>query len=108
MVRKIYHVEKIFILPAGFARRGIVLDFKDKAKKLLAEKGYDPDYGARPLKRVIQSEILDPLSMKIVSGELVEGQKVSISSDGDSITIGRKKKEGASSLDRTSLPCISI
>jgi ATP-dependent Clp protease ATP-binding subunit ClpA len=47
-------------------------------KKFLAEKGYDPNLGARPLKRVIQKEVLNPLSMKIVSGEIKPGEKVVI------------------------------
>ena len=51
------------------AERRIELEVSDEAKTLLAEKGYDPHYGARPLKRVIQRMLQDPLAMKILEGE---------------------------------------
>jgi ATP-dependent Clp protease ATP-binding subunit ClpB len=54
----------------------IEIKVTEKAKELLAERGFDPNLGARPLKRVIQKLVLDPLSLKIVSGELREGDKV--------------------------------
>ncbi len=92
-IEKIVELQLAIISNRLKSIRGIVLDVKDKAKKLLAEKGYDPDYGARPLKRVIQSEILDPLSMKIVSGEVTEGQKIPITADNESVLIGKRKKE---------------
>ncbi|MCU0609421.1 MAG: ATP-dependent chaperone ClpB [Chitinispirillaceae bacterium] len=52
-----------------------------KVRSLIAEKGYDPVYGARPLKRVIQKEIETPLSRMIISGELSEGGSVTVSAD---------------------------
>jgi len=54
----------------------IKIDFSNSAKEFLAERGFDPNLGARPLKRVIQKLILDPLSLKIVSGETREGDSV--------------------------------
>jgi ATP-dependent Clp protease ATP-binding subunit ClpB len=59
------------------ADRRIELEFTPEAKKLLAERGYDPHYGARPLKRVIQRMVQDPLAVKILEGEFPEGSKVS-------------------------------
>ena len=59
-------------------RRKIELTISNPAKKLLAEKGYDPAYGARPLKRVIQTDILDELAKKIISGNVAEESKVKI------------------------------
>jgi len=56
--------------------RRIELTFTDQAKKLLAEKGYDPHYGARPLKRVIQRMVQDPLAVRILEGEFPEGSKI--------------------------------
>jgi ATP-dependent Clp protease ATP-binding subunit ClpB len=56
----------------------ITLDLSDSAKELLARKGYDPVYGARPLKRTIQKEILDPLSIDILEGKVREGQTVHV------------------------------
>src|SRR5437899_2043882 len=54
----------------------IMLKLSDSAKELLAREGYDPVYGARPLRRVIQKEILDPLSIDILEGKVREGQTV--------------------------------
>ncbi len=59
------------------AERRITLELNDEAKRLLAEKGYDPHYGARPLKRVIQRMVQDPLALKILEGEFPEGSKIS-------------------------------
>jgi ATP-dependent Clp protease ATP-binding subunit ClpB len=58
------------------SKKEIKVDFTDQAKQFLAEKGFDPNLGARPLKRVIQRLILDPLSLKIVAGEVKEGERV--------------------------------
>ncbi|HTY18389.1 MAG TPA: ATP-dependent chaperone ClpB [Myxococcota bacterium] len=58
--------------------RRIQLEFTPEAKQLLAEKGYDPHYGARPLKRVIQRMVQDPLAVRILEGEFPEGSKVRV------------------------------
>ena len=54
----------------------IEIKLTESAKEFLAEKGFDQNLGARPLKRVIQRQVLDPLSLKIVSGEIKEGERV--------------------------------
>ena len=54
------------------------LDMTDKAKKLLAKEGFDPVYGARPLKRVIQNEVQNKLAMKLLNREIKEGDKVTV------------------------------
>jgi len=59
----------------------------EKTKAVLAEQGFDPNLGARPLKRVIQREVLDPLSLKIVSGLVKEGDEVIIDSEGKKIVV---------------------
>jgi ATP-dependent Clp protease ATP-binding subunit ClpB len=59
--------------------RKITLSLDAKAREWLADKGYDPAYGARPLKRVIQKSVQDPLSELILSGRIKDGEKVSIS-----------------------------
>src|SRR5690606_25686097 len=58
--------------------RKIVLDLDDDAINWLAEKGYDPAYGARPLKRVMQKELQDPLAEKILLGEIRDGSAVKV------------------------------
>ena len=68
-------------LRARLADRRIELVVTDEAKALLAEKGYDPAYGARPLKRVIQRELGDALAMAILEGKYQEGATVTVSTD---------------------------
>ncbi len=63
----------------------IEMKFSEKSKELLAEKGFDQNLGARPLKRVIQQLILDPLAKKIVSGEIKEGERVLVDAEEDKI-----------------------
>jgi ATP-dependent Clp protease ATP-binding subunit ClpB len=58
------------------ADRRLELTLSEAARALLADKGYDPHYGARPLKRVIQRMLQDPLSMRILAGEFPEGSKI--------------------------------
>jgi ATP-dependent Clp protease ATP-binding subunit ClpB len=58
--------------------RKVVLDIDEEAKKWLAATGYDPVYGARPLKRVIQRELQNPLAEKILSGEVRDGEAVRV------------------------------
>ena len=60
------------------AQQDIKIELTEKAKDKLADLGYDPAFGARPLKRVIQKEVLDPLALKIVAGEIKEGDKVKV------------------------------
>ena len=57
----------------------IPLEVDKKAKEYLAEKGYDPNFGARPLRRLIQNEIEDTLSEELLSGNLKEGDKAVMS-----------------------------
>jgi ATP-dependent Clp protease ATP-binding subunit ClpB len=59
--------------------RKITLTLEPKAREWLADKGYDPAYGARPLKRVIQKSVQDPLAELILSGKIKDGEKVTIS-----------------------------
>lgn len=72
-------------------QRHIELIVSDAARALIAKLGYDPSYGARPVKRVIQTQILDPLALKIVSGDIKEGKQVVVGVKQDQITISTKK-----------------
>ena len=71
----------------------IEISLTDKAKEFLAKQGYDPVYGARPLKRVIQRNIQNPLALKILEGEFEEGNKILIDADGSSMTFKKSKKQ---------------
>jgi ATP-dependent Clp protease ATP-binding subunit ClpB len=64
------------------AERHIELELSDRARSYLVRSGYDPAYGARPLKRAIQREIETPLARRILSGEIRDGQHVYIDLDG--------------------------
>jgi ATP-dependent Clp protease ATP-binding subunit ClpB len=63
--------------------RGIQIVLGDSAKELLVKEGYDPTYGARPLKRAIQSLIQNPLAIKLLNGEIAGGQTVKITAEDD-------------------------
>ena len=58
--------------------RKIRIELTDRAKDLLIAEGYDPTYGARPLKRTIQRSVLDPLALRVLNGEFREGDTVRI------------------------------
>ena len=68
--------------------RKMTLDLSPAARSWLAEKGYDPAYGARPLKRVIQKAVQDPLAEKILAGEALDGTEITIGVGPDGLIIG--------------------
>ena len=63
------------------ASRNLGLSITEAAKKLLADEGYDPQFGARPLKRVIQQRIENPLASRILAGEFGEGDIIRVDAD---------------------------
>src|SRR5687767_10510392 len=65
--------------------RNMSLSLDDSARELLAREGYDPAYGARPLKRAIQSYIQNPLAVKLLQGEILPGQTVRVAANGDTL-----------------------
>ncbi|MBP7055227.1 MAG: ATP-dependent chaperone ClpB [Candidatus Omnitrophica bacterium] len=69
------------ILESRLSKRNIRLEVDKKSKEKLAKEGYDPDYGARPLKRLIQREIEDPLALALLEGKYKDGDKVNVSTD---------------------------
>ena len=74
-------------LDALLAGRKIALELSDGAKQWLADKGFEPAYGARPLKRVIQKYLQDPLSEKILGGEVVDGSEVKVDGGTDRLLL---------------------
>jgi ATP-dependent Clp protease ATP-binding subunit ClpB len=78
------------------ADRKLEVDLDDKAKEWLGTKGYDPAYGARPLKRVIQKYVQDPLAELILQGKIREGDKIKITADSNGLVInGQAVKQAA-------------
>ncbi|QVI22359.1 ATP-dependent chaperone ClpB [Nocardia tengchongensis] len=78
-------------LQKRLAQRRLSLDVSDSARFWLAVRGYDPAYGARPLRRLIQQSIGDSLAKELLAGEVQDGDtvKVNVSPDGDSLIVGR-------------------
>ena len=73
------------------ADRRLTLALDDSALNWLADKGYDPVYGARPLKRVIQKELVDPMAKKLLAGEIEDGSVVAVSAGTDGLEIGKAR-----------------
>jgi ATP-dependent Clp protease ATP-binding subunit ClpC len=72
---------------ASMAEKKITLEVSEAARDFLGEKGYDPEYGARPLRRVIQQEVEDKLSENVLRGEYETGSKVLVDYDGSQMVI---------------------
>jgi ATP-dependent Clp protease ATP-binding subunit ClpB len=67
--------------------RNIQMILDDSARQLLAREGYDPNYGARPLRRAIQTLIQNPLAVKLLRGDILPGQTVRVSADADKMDL---------------------
>jgi len=73
------------------AERKIHVELTDAAKEQLVREGYDPTYGARPLKRTIQRRILDPLALRVLEGGFLEGDRVVVDTDGAALTFEKRQ-----------------
>jgi ATP-dependent Clp protease ATP-binding subunit ClpB len=84
---------QVALVEARLTDRRIRLRTTDAAKGLLAEVGFDPQFGARPLKRTIQRLVVDPLTTQLLGGEIKDGSEVTIDAKGDTIVLsaGRPK-----------------
>jgi ATP-dependent Clp protease ATP-binding subunit ClpB len=78
---------------ARLAERGVEVTLTDEAKQLLGNMGYDPTYGARPLRRVIQKQLVDKLALALLQGEIREGDTVAVDAHDGELSI---EKQGAS------------
>jgi len=77
-------------LKKRLAQQQLTLDVDNAVKKLLAKEGYDPQFGARPLKRAIQEHILNPLSMRLLEGEFKPGDHIQVTAKGDGLVFKKK------------------
>ncbi|PQV56536.1 ATP-dependent Clp protease ATP-binding subunit ClpB [Defluviimonas denitrificans] len=89
-------------LTRRLAQRKITLTLDEDAKKWLGDAGYDPVYGARPLKRVIQRDLQDPLAEMILAGDVRDGEEITVTAGADGLLVGgqvvssnRPRPEGA-------------
>jgi ATP-dependent Clp protease ATP-binding subunit ClpB len=83
-IRRIVDIQ-VALLSERLAGRSLALELTDAARDLLATKGYEPAFGARPLKRLIQREVQDPLAMKMLAGEVREGDTVVVDAQSDAL-----------------------
>lgn len=67
---------------ARLADRRVTLRLTSRAKAFLAKEGYDPIYGARPLRRAVQKRVMDPLAMRLLDGSLKSGETVTVDHNG--------------------------
>jgi ATP-dependent Clp protease ATP-binding subunit ClpA len=70
--------------------RGLKLEVTPAATDLLVTEGYDPQYGARPMRRAVQRLIQDPLALKLINGEFGAGDTVVVDKDGDALRFERR------------------
>ena len=77
-------------LEKRLTQQNLTLDVDATAKKLLAKEGYDPQFGARPLKRAVQEQLLNPLSMKLLEGEFKPGDKIKVTVKDDELVFQKK------------------
>ena len=87
-IKQIVDIQLRYLLKR-LAERKLSLNLTDAAKEFLAKTGYDPNYGARPLKRAIQHHILDPLSLKIIAGEFSEGDAIQVNEEGGKLVFNK-------------------
>jgi ATP-dependent Clp protease ATP-binding subunit ClpB len=80
------------------ADRKIAVELTDSAREFLVKEGYDPVYGARPLKRTIQKHVLDPLAMRVLEGAFAEGDRVVVDGGVDGLTFSRQATHDAAAV----------
>jgi ATP-dependent Clp protease ATP-binding subunit ClpA len=81
---------QIASLEKRLSQQNLTLDLDKAAKVLIAKEGYDPQFGARPLKRAVQEQLLNPLSMMLLEGEFKPGDKIKVSEKGGGLVFQRK------------------
>jgi ATP-dependent Clp protease ATP-binding subunit ClpB len=82
--------------------RGIEIELTDKARELLGNLGFDPTYGARPLKRIIQKQLVDKLALRLLESEFSEGDTVRVdAADGELVFSKAKPQKAAVERERS-------
>ncbi len=92
------HIEQIVALQVGqlgrrLQQRGLRLELTEAALEHVARVGYDPDYGARPLKRVLQREVADPIALAVLQGEYADGDTIVVDAVPDGGLVFNKKQD---------------
>jgi ATP-dependent Clp protease ATP-binding subunit ClpB len=81
--------EIVDLLAARVLERGVEITLTDEARTLIGNLGYDPTYGARPLKRVIQKQLIDKLALKLLDGEFAPGDRVQVDAADGELTFAK-------------------
>jgi len=95
---------QIRLLDRRLADRKLTIEVTPAARDYLASKGYDPTYGARPLKRLIQREVQDALAMRLLSGEVKEGDLIEVDRDGPDGGLAFRRLERVTPDPRPGVP----
>jgi ATP-dependent Clp protease ATP-binding subunit ClpB len=103
-IKKIVELQLKVVEKRLLGEKKIALEVDEKAKKYLAKEGYNPDYGARPLKRVLQTKLLDKLALSIIDGTISDGDSVDISAQKSGLTITKKKTSSTSEKEPVLTP----
>src|SRR5688500_952861 len=81
-------------LEKRLAQQQLALDVDKTAKRAIAKEGYDPQFGARPLKRAIQDKLLDPLAMRVLAGEFKPGDRIAVKATDGELIFEKKNSNG--------------
>ena len=92
VIKEIVHI-RVGVVAERLAAKGITLEINDEALAYLAKEGYNPHYGARPLNRVIQSKILNPVAAFIISNDIKKGDSVLVGIKNGELSIETKKQK---------------
>ena len=82
---------QVRVLQHRLEGRKLAISLTDAAREYLANKGFDPSYGARPLKRLLQREVQDVLAVKLLAGEIAEGDEVEVDAEGGGLSFGVRR-----------------
>ena len=103
---------QVELLTRRVGERGIEIELTDDARTLLGNLGFDPTYGARPLRRVIQRKLVDPLALKLLEGDFADGSRVRVDAEDGGARLqagadrGRRLKRRLVSLHRSRRPSV--
>lgn len=86
-------------IQSRLSEHGLYVEITDEARTWLAEKGYDPAFGARPLKRALQKHVESPLSISLLSGEFVRGDTVMVDIVDDELSFSKKETMKVSKIE---------
>ena len=94
-VRRLGGQLQVAQLGRRLSERHLDLELTDEARAHVARVGYDPDFGARPLKRVLQREVADPIALKLLQGEFRDGDAIVVDASPDGLVFTKREPQPA-------------